>query len=331
MKLSPLSSLALAFCLVFATAAPAAPYDPLALPQKAPAIAGVDFTVHDATRDRDIPVRVFLPAASAMAAPVVLFSPGLGGSREGSAYLGEHWAGRGYAVVYLQHQGSDDAVWKNAEPAKRMEAMKQAASVQNFLLRAQDVHAVLDQLALWNKETGHALAGRLDLGHVGMAGHSFGAITTQAVSGQAFPSAGGQRFTDPRIRAAVAFSPSPSKSSGVQESFGEVKIPWMLMTGTKDTSPISAATVEARESVYPSLPPGDKYELVLDKAEHSAFTDRQLPGDTEPRNPNHHKAILALTTAFWDAYLKDNAEAKTWLQGEGPRGLLEKDDRWQKK
>ena len=52
---------------------------------------------------------------------------------------------------------------------------------------------------------------------------------------------------------------------------------------------------------------------------------------TEQRNPNHHRAILAVTTAFWDAYLREDAEAKKWLDGEGVRGVLEKDDRWQKK
>jgi hypothetical protein len=41
--------------------------------------------------------------------------------------------------------------------------------------------------------------------------------------------------------------------------------------------------------------------LVLHNAEHSVFTDRPLPGEREPRNPNHHRVILALSTAFWDA------------------------------
>lgn len=31
------------------------------------------------------------------------------------------------------------------------------------------------------------------------------------------------------------------------------------------------------------LPPGEKYELVLFEAEHSAFTDRAMPGDSETR------------------------------------------------
>jgi len=110
-----------------------------------------------------------------------------------------------------------------------------------------------------------------------------------------------------------------------------VKIPWMLLTGTLDTSIIGDADLPSRLSVFPALPQGGKYELVLDKAEHSAFTDRALPGDQQPRNPNHHRAILAVTTAFWDAYLRDDLDAKTWLDGNDVRNVLEKGDRWQMK
>jgi hypothetical protein len=68
---------------------------------------------------------------------------------------------------------------------------------------------------------------------------------------------------------------------------------------------------------------------VLHNAEHSVFTDRPLPGDHEPRNPNHHRVILALSTAFWDAYLRKDAAALAWLNGSGPRSVMESDDRWQ--
>ena len=51
-----------------------------------------------------IRIRVFVPAAGSIRL-LVLFSHGLGGDRTGSAYLGEHWAARGYVVVYLQHPG----------------------------------------------------------------------------------------------------------------------------------------------------------------------------------------------------------------------------------
>lgn len=80
-----------------------------------------------------------------------------------------------------------------------------------------------------------------------------------------------------------------------------------------------------------ALPSGAKYEIVLHDAEHSAFTDRRLPGDRKSRNPNHHKVILALSTAFWDANLRKEAGARDWLDGDGPASVLESMDRWQRK
>jgi predicted dienelactone hydrolase len=301
-------------------------YDPLAV-GKVPLPGALDLTVRDAARNRDIPVRVYLPTNTAPA-PVVLFSHGLGGTREGSAYLGQHWAARGYVAVFLQHVGSDDSVWKDRPPTERLIAMNGAASIGNFLLRVQDVSVVLDQLEAWNKQAGHRLAGRLDMQKVGMSGHSFGAVTTQAVSGQSFP-AGDQRFTDARIKAAIAFSPSTPKQSDASTAFGAVKIPWMLMTGTKDLSPIGGVDLASRLGVYPRLRGAAKYQVVLHNAEHSAFTDGALPGDRGLRNPNHHRVILALSTAFWDAYLRGDAEALTWLNGSGPRSVMEAEDRWQ--
>jgi len=161
-----------------------------------------------------------------------------------------------------------------------------------------------------------------------MSGHSFGAVTTEAVSGETMP-ADGQAFTDARIQAAIAFSPSAPRSLGADEAFGAVKIPWMLMTGTKDISPLGGGDAKSRLAVYPALHNAPKYEVVLDNAEHSAFTDRPLPGDREPRNPNHHRVILALSTAFWDAYLRGDAAALAWLNGPGPRSIMEADDHWQ--
>lgn len=309
----------------FAPAAGAA-YDPLQAPGTA-SIRHLDFTARDSSRSRDIPVRVYLPAGNSPA-PVVLFSHGLGGSREGNAYLGRHWAARGYVAVFLQHPGSDDSVWRGVPPARRMAAMQRAASADNFLLRVRDVPAVLDELERWQKTRGHALEGRLLLEKVGMSGHSFGALTTQAVSGQSFPGQG-KRFTDRRIAAAIAFSPSSPRRGGAGEAFGSVTIPWMLMTGTKDVAVIGNADLASRLNVYPNLPPGGKYELVLHNAEHSAFSDRALPGDREARNPNHHRAILALSTAFWDAYIRGDKAAGKWLDGAGARSVLQPQDRWQ--
>ena len=303
-------------------------YDPLRVAATS-SVQTLHLAVHDAPRNRDLPVRVYLPTAT-NAAPVVLFSHGLGGSRENNPYLGNHWAARGYVAVFMQHPGSDETVWKGKPVTEVRSAMGKAASLENLKLRMADVPAVLDSLEKWNKEKGHALVGRMDMKRVGMSGHSFGAVTTQAVSGQQFPQ--GMSPTDPRIKAAVAFSPSAPRFRRTEKAFGEVKIPWLLMTGTKDNSPINNTDVTSRLAVFPALPAtGNKYELVLDGAEHSAFDDRALPGDSETRNPNHHRVILALSTAFWDAWLRDDVNARAWLDGTGPQNVLEKNDRWQKK
>ena len=312
--------------LIITFTASAADYNPLAVDQSF-SPDQLDLTVHDAVHNRDLPIRVYLPT-NAVPEPVVLFSHGLGGTRAGSVFLGEHWAARGYVAVFLQHPGSDDSVWKDQPPARRMRAMKKAASIDNFLLRVADVPAVLNQLEVWNADKANPLAGRLDLKKVGMSGHSFGAVTTEAVSGETLPLEG-RKFTDPRITAAIALSPSPPRGISVAKAFGTVNIPWLMMTGTKDVAPIGDQNVASRLKVYPALRGAPKYEVVLFNAEHSVFTDRALPGDRESRNPNHHRVILALSTAFWDAYLRGDTNALAWLDGPGPRSVMEPDDHWQ--
>ena len=78
------------------------------------------------------------------------------------------------------------------------------------------------------------------------------------------------------------------------------------------------------------MPAGSKYELVLEGAEHMAFSDRSLRG-AQHRNPEHHAAIKALSTAFWDAYLKEDSAAKAWLEGGKPEEMLADEDVWQRK
>ncbi|MFH5805684.1 alpha/beta hydrolase family protein [Alienimonas sp. DA493] len=301
-------------------------YDPLSVPEGF-AAQPLDLTVHDAARDREIPLRVRLPQ-SEEPAPVLLFSHGLGGSREGGSYLAEHWAARGYVVVNLQHPGSDEAVWKDVRLGGRMAAMKRAASAGNLLARVADVRATLDQFETWNQEAGHPLHGRLDLTRVGMSGHSFGAVTTQHVAGQSLGRRG-PRGLDPRIDAAVALSPSVPSRGDAAEAFGRVAIPWLLMTGTKDDGAgVSMQTPESRRQVFPNLPPTiDRYQLVLKDAEHHAFGDVRGFG-VRPRNPNHHRAILALSAAFWDAHLRADPAAKAWLHGDGAKSVLEAGDEW---
>ena len=318
--------------LATSLAAQAGPYEPLQIADTAK-LSTLDLVVIDTQRQREIPLRIYLPATNAPA-PLLLFSHGLGGSRAGNPYLGEHWSARGYVVVVMQHHGSDEGVWRGTRPDRMLAALKRAANLENALLRIADVSVVIDQLGKWNRaadlpEQG-ALIGRMDLSKIGMSGHSFGAVTTQAVSGQR-SLLGDARFTDRRIKAAVVMSPSAPEMGDPQQILAGVNIPWLVMTGTHDVTPITDVDVESRRAVYAALPPGNKFELVLKDAEHNAFGDRALPGEKLPRNPNHHRVILALSTAFWDAYLREDIAAKAWLTGPGAASVLEPKDLWQQK
>ncbi len=317
-----------AACLAFvaATALPAqsAPYDPL----KA---GGVDvgsktFEIKDAKRDRVLPIRVYLPDA-AKPAPVILFSHGLGGSRDNNPYLGNHWAKRGYVVAFIQHPGSDEDVWKGIPAGQRMISMKKAASFENLKRRGEDVPVVIDQLTAWNADKQNPLCGRLDLSHIGMSGHSFGGTTTQAVAGQTI---GGGRisFLEPRIRAAVIMSPSIPVLGDPATAFAAIKIPCLLMTGTLDTSPIGNSTAEDRLKVFPALSHAPAWQIVFDQATHMSFGDRDFQGKPETEN-RYHQAILALTTAFWDTHLKSDPDARVWLSGETAKSVLGARDQWE--
>ena len=57
--------------------------------------------------------------------------------------------------------------------------------------------------------------------------------------------------------------------------------------------------------------------IVLDQLERWQLTEQH--------------ALKALSTAFLDSYLREDSAAKTWLDGNGPRSILEKKDRWQTK
>lgn len=306
------------------SSAEAGDYDPLKVKERE--VVSKTFEIKDASRDRLLPIRIYLPEKGAPA-PVILFSHGLGGSRDNNPYLGNHWAKRGYAVVFIQHPGSDENIWKQVAQPQRMAAMREAASAKNLVLRAKDVQVVIDALLKWNFSEENPLERQLDLKHIGMSGHSFGAVTTQSVAGQVFPG-GVMSFAEPRVTAAVMFSPSPPKLGDPAEAFSKVKIPCLLMTGTLDTSPIGNMAAEDRLKVFPHLKQAPAWQVVFDKATHMSFGDRDLKGNSENGN-RYHTPILALTTAFWDAELKNDAAAKSWLSGDGAKSALLSEDKWE--
>jgi predicted dienelactone hydrolase len=294
----------------------------IAAPQAAAPVCNA--TWHDAVRNRDVPVRIRMPAGTGKA-PVILFSHGLGGNLDAGTDWATAWTDAGFLVVHLQHPGSDLSIWRGGPSAVRT-----AMAPEQLIARASDVRFALDRLAKHGAE-GACDLDRADLDHVGMSGHSFGAGTTQAVSGQRYP-VRGAALADKRIDAAIAFSPSPGRNGALSdaETFGGVTIPFLSVTGSDDVVPqLSAMTAADRERPFRAMPAGGKYLLWLDGTTHAAFGGN----DYAPRGPApdaHVKPIIIrATTLFWRWTLRGDARAKAALDAGDP--ALGPKDRFEKR
>jgi dienelactone hydrolase len=296
----------------------------------------VDQAWHDPARQRTLPVRVRWPAAAAPPPrhghPVVLFSHGLGGTVAGGEAWGRAWAAAGFAVLHLQHPGSDlDAVRRVARDFTDRSGLRQAIGPAQLLARLEDVRFVLDELARRHAAgEGRWVEARPQA--VGLSGHSFGAHTTLGMAGQRYP--GHPGIDEPRLAAFVALSPTLPAVGDPARAFERLTRPMLCITGTRDDDVVGVgATPERRIGVFDALPPGRKARLVLEDADHMTFAGQAgraaeiVPRSAQARalQPRHHELVSAISTDWWRAELADDAGARSRLAS--PSGLAP-GDRW---
>lgn len=256
-----------------------------------------DFEPLDSVRGRTVPMRLYLPqrASPAQPAPLVVFSHGLGGSREGYRYLGSHWADEGIASLHPQHVGSDRSVWRG-NPLELVQRLQAAAREDEALARVLDLRFAIDQILA----SEHAPL--IQASRIAAAGHSYGANTALLASGVRIAAVNGNApvLRDARIRASILISTPPLVGYGPpDELLGSVSIPTLHVTSLEDTINIPGfrSTVEDRLAIFDAMRGSPRTLAVFNVGGHSIFTDRITRSGPEISS-RIKEATRELTTVF---------------------------------
>lgn len=309
----------------------------LMLQLKAGAVATASETgvFTDSKRGRDVPYKIYYPKDLKGAYPIVIFSHGLGGSKEGYEYLGRFLAQNGYLCIHIQHAGSDEEVWKGkTSKAAIMASLRKAVSKpMTAVNRFKDIPFVVDMVEDMNSSS-PIFKGHIDLGKIGIAGHSFGAYTVLAASGQQF-GRGWVDFKESRIKAGVALSPNPPKGTKVGDTkiYDGITIPLMHFTGTDDYDQVTSSDGDfdpkTRTIPYQNINRAPQYLVVLDKATHMTFSGSERSEASDPKLDQHLTSVQQGVLAFFDMYLKGDRKQGDWLQNGGYLKTLSSLDRFE--
>ncbi len=307
------------------------PYKLFDGPYKVESVAG---SVHDYHRSKDLPLKVYYPvvaAADTATFPVIVFSHGWLGSGDNYEVLGHYWASHGYIVMHPTHEDSLALSGKKElkELAENFDPYADQKALEN---RFQDVVLALDSFG-WLESKVPALKNRINGKQIGVGGHSLGAYTAQVLGGAALRFSRDERketFEDKRIDAVLLLSPQGRGEGGLYDSsWNHFSKPMLLVTGTQDKG-FKKQAAGWRKDPYDLCLPGDKYQLVLEGAKHglggiagsaNAAQPKWLDLILGPEVADQRDDVRMTSLAFWDAYLKNDAIAKAWLNSSALKDL----------
>jgi predicted dienelactone hydrolase len=330
-------------------------------------------SLRDPQRNKDVGLVIEYPSQGQGPFPVVLFSHGYGGSNESYIGLTEYWAGHGYVVIKPAHadagalrellrqrrremreeraaaNNSNGTAQAQPQPAPRniVEEAWEAQTTAEWRNRARDLTFILDNFDALEAAYPE-LKGKIDRNRVAVAGHSYGALLSMLLGGVVpVRDNAPLRLADPRVKAVIALSPQGvSASRGLSaESFRDLRVPTLFMTGTEDRGAGANEDPAWRRTAFENAPAGDKYFVTIEGANNLSFTglfsdptameDRLDRADQlnaqdpyrqsatmQPRSRamarfererNIYTTVKLLSTAFLDAVMKGSPEAREYL------------------
>ncbi|GAP94260.1 alpha/beta hydrolase [Leptolyngbya sp. NIES-2104] len=297
------------------------------------------------SRNHTIPTDLYLPISKTRH-PVVVISHGLGSDRGSFAYLAQHLASHGFAVVVPEHSGSSSAQISALLTAKSAHLILP----QELIDRPLDVKTLLDrleQLSISNPNMG-----RLDLQNVGIIGQSLGGYTALATAGATIQpehlrsicqtSQNSLNFSlllqclvlqvpqipatvsDPRIKAVIAINPTVSGIFG-QAGLSQIKVPTLFVTGSADTL---APALSEQIQPFTWLTTPHKYLALIEGGTHfstiaaSPSEVISLPASISGADPAlARQYINVLSTAFLQTYLRHDQNYHDYLSSSYARSI----------
>ena len=288
---------------------------------------------------RTVPFKLYYPADYSEQCPVIFWSHGYGGSRDGAGFLARYLASHGYILVHLTHTGTDSSLWEGKEGHPWDVLRKHHITRATTLNRYRDIRFVLDTMPGWLALEKPEVARIADFKRLGMSGHSFGAITTQVVAGQLTPGADNTLISlhEPRFTAGILYSPVPGTShlsgDGPENHpvniYESIAIPLLHMTGTEDSSPIGDSPYTDRLIVHKDTPDHvGKALLVKEDGDHMVYNGTRGQLAASDKRDLHEAITKIMTLAWWDYHLKGSVAAQDWLAGAGVENYLGADAQW---
>ncbi len=220
------------------------------------------------------------PDTAAGPFPLVVFAPGSGGAPAQFGALLDSWAAAGYVVAAPEF------------PLTGAHAPG-GPVVADYVNQPGDVHFLIDQML----HTPPAeVAGLIDAGRVGLAGHSLGGITTLAVG---FNSC----CLDPRVKAVIVMSGSSPLPFSGGTYFGRAASPPVLFVqGSADETVVPNTSVLTYNRVRPP-----KALVTISRGTHSS------PYQGDQLTPQVG-LVAQVSVDFLDRYLEGRPVAATRLQ-----------------
>ena len=275
--------------------------------------------LNDPIQDRDVHMRISWPAKTADNGPypVVVFSHGAFCYPQQYMRVTDFWASHGYIVISPDHLDSP-----NGPKMRPVDIPKMLVS------RTRDMSFVLDSLTDIEVQIPE-LAGQIDHTRAAVAGHSFGGMIAMLKTGLKMESqvdGASVDLTDDRFTAAVVMSGVgqmkpmkglPQVPTMSADAFSGLKTALIASGGTLDEGNVGTGEIfpwEWRMSPYRLAPAGDKYEVVVENADHylGGLICRDNKGGED--DPVAVEVVRSAQTAFLDAYIKQNQAALGWLR-----------------